>query len=64
MHFSSHFPLQPSIRNVSHDKMDVKDSRKLLLVGQNASQAAETVKTPKICRTSAWSKRKSRKIIG
>jgi len=35
---------------MNHDKMDVKDHRKLLLVGENASQAAET---PGKCRKSA-----------
>ena len=49
MHFSSHFPFQPSLRNINHDKKDVNHHRKLLLVSENASQAAET---PKISRTS------------
>lgn len=43
MHFSSHFPIQPSLRRINHNKMDVKGDRKSLLVGENASQAAETI---------------------
>ena len=41
MHLDPHFLIQRSIRKINHDKMDVKDNQKLLLVGQNASMAAE-----------------------
>jgi len=40
--------------------MDFNHHRKPLLVGENASQAAEMIqKMPKTSQTSAWSKRKS-----
>jgi len=43
MHLSPHFPIQPSWGNINHDKKDVKDNRKPLMVGQNASKAAEMI---------------------
>jgi len=53
MHPNCHFPVQPSLRNINPDKMDVKDNQESHLVGENASPAAETPgKCRKISRTS------------
>jgi len=38
-----HFPIQPSWGNINRDKKDVKDNRKSLMVGQNASKGVETI---------------------
>jgi len=47
MHFSSHFPIQPSWGNINNGKKDVKENQKSHLAGRNASQAAEMLKNAK-----------------
>lgn len=60
MHISSHFPIQPSLGNIDHGKMEVKDNRNLLLVCENALQVGNRLKkTAEISLTYSGSNRKS-----
>jgi len=58
MHFSSHFPIEFPWGSINLNKMDIKDNQNLHLVGENASQAAET---PKTSRTSPSGQREDQK---
>jgi hypothetical protein len=44
-HLCPHFPIQPSSRNINHDKKNVKDNRKSLMA---VKKALEKLKVPEM----------------